>query len=130
AAGPAARRHIRPPAAAFAAERLGAFARQLDGGEATGQVRRDADHDARLALLGDADDGDHARAEALLALVGEAAQVLEIDALDRARQKLDIADEAHAVRALRAGAAHGELLLRLGQLAFEAAPPVQHLRDP
>src|SRR5262249_30413207 len=78
---------------------------------------------------GDADDGDDARAQALLAFVGEAAQVLQVDAFDRARQKLHVADHAHAVRALRAGAAHGELLLRLRKLAFEAAPLVERLRQ-
>ena len=76
------------------------------------QVRRDADHDAGLALLGDADDRDDAGADLLLALVGEALQVLDVDAGDRARHQLDVADAAHAVAAagLRA-AAHGELLL-------------------
>src|SRR5262249_60034825 len=93
------------------------------------EVVGDADHDAGLALLGDADDGDDARAQALLAFVGEAAQVLEVDAFDRARQKLHVADHAHAVRALRAPPAHGELLLRLRKLAFEAAPLVEHLRQ-
>src|SRR5262249_60265411 len=111
AVGSPALRHVRAPAAAFAAERLGTLAHQIDGGEARREVVGNADHDAGLALLGDADDGDHPRAQALLAFVGEAAQVLEIDAFDRARQKLHIADHAHAIRALRAGAAHGELLL-------------------
>src|SRR5262249_10311677 len=107
AVGSAGLRHIRAPAATFAAERLGALAHQVDGGEARREVGGDADHDAGLAFLGDADNGDDARAEALLAFVGEAAQVLEVDAFDRARQKLHIADHAHAIRALRAPPAHG-----------------------
>ena len=64
-----------------------------------GEVGGDADHDAGLAVVGDADDGDHAGADLLLALVGEAAQVLQVDAFDRARHQLDVADAAHAVAA-------------------------------
>src|SRR6266566_838037 len=122
-------RHVRAPPAPFAAERLGAFAHQVDGGEAGGQVSRDADHDAGLALLCDANDGDDTGTQALLAFVGEAAQVLEIDALDRARQKLHVAHETHTVRVLRSTAAHGELLLRLRQLALKAAALLKHLRE-
>src|SRR5262249_42567143 len=47
----------------------------------------------------------------------------------RRPQKLHIADHAHAIRALRAPSAHGELLLRLRKLAFEAAALVEHLRQ-
>ncbi len=57
---------------------------------------RDADHDAGLAVLGDADDGDHAGADLLLAVVDQALEVLGLDALDRARQQLDAAGFAHA----------------------------------
>src|SRR5262249_24450927 len=129
-AGPSRLGHVRPPAAALAAEDLGALAYQIDRGEARGEVVGDADDDTGLALLGDADDGDHPRAQALLALVGEAAQVLQINALDCARQKLHVADHAHAIGALRpSAAAHGKLLLSLRKLAFEAAPLVEHLRQ-
>ena len=87
-----------------------------------GEVRGDADHDAGLALVGDADDGDDAGADLLLAFVGEALQILDVDAGDRARQQLDVADAAHAVAAagLRA-AAHGELLSRIGQIRARAS---------
>ena len=72
AVGAAGLRHVGPAAAALAAERLGALAHEIDGGEARGQIGGDADHDAGLAVLGDADDGDDAGADLLLALVGEA----------------------------------------------------------
>src|SRR6185436_16505271 len=76
AVGPAGLGHVGPPAAALAAQRLGALANEIDGVEAAGEVRRDADDDASLALIGDADDGDDAGADLLLALVGQAFQIL------------------------------------------------------
>ena len=69
----------------------------------------------------DADDGDDAGAEALLALVGEALQVLHLDARDRARHQLDAGDVARPDRSPPAAAAHGELAARLRQLALEPA---------
>ena len=45
-----------------------------------GQIGRDADHDAALAVLAGRDQRDHARADLLLALVGEALEVLDVDA--------------------------------------------------
>ena len=77
-----------------------------------------------------ADDGDDAGADLLLAFVGEAAQILEVDALDRAGEEFHVADRAHAVGGVGlAAAAHRELLLRLGQLALELAPLIHELRD-
>src|ERR1700674_4663445 len=87
-----------PPA--FAAERLGPPARQIDGIEAPGQVGGNADDEAGLAFAGNADDGDDAGADLLLAFVGEAAQVLELDARDGPRHQPDVADGAHAVGAV------------------------------
>src|SRR5262249_47256436 len=108
-------------AATLAAERFGASAHQLDGRIARGEVLGDADDHAGLALTGHADDRDDARADLLLALVGEAAQILELDAFDRAGEQLDVADETDAVGGVGLGApAHGQLFLRLGQLALEA----------
>ena len=80
AVGPAGLRHVGPPAAALAAERLGALAHQIDGVEPRREIGGHADHDAGLAVLGDADDGDDAGAELLLALVGEALEILDVDA--------------------------------------------------
>ena len=60
------------------------------------EIGGDADHDAGLAVLGNADDGDHAGAELLLAVVDEALEVLHLDAFDRARHQLDVADLTHA----------------------------------
>jgi len=55
-----------------------------------------------------------------LAFVGEAAQVLEFDAGNRTRQQLDVAHVAHICAvALGSAAAHGELLLGVGQFALE-----------
>src|SRR6185437_16667800 len=89
AIGTAGLRHVRPAAAAFAAERLGALAHQIDRAEARREVRRYADHDAGLAVVGRADDRNDAGAYPLLALVGEAAQVLEIDARHRAAEEIN-----------------------------------------
>src|SRR5215218_11522363 len=60
AVGSAGLGHVGPPAAALAAQRLGALANEIDRVEAPSEIRRDADHDASLALFGDADDGDNA----------------------------------------------------------------------
>src|SRR5262249_43258417 len=89
--------------------------------EARGEIGGDADHDAGLAVLGDADDRDHAGADLLLAVVHQALEVLGLDALDGARQQLDVADLAHArATTVRGGAAaHGELLARIRQVTLE-----------
>ena len=95
---------------------------QIDRAEARGEIGGDADHDAGLAVLGDADDGDHAGADLLLAVVDQALEVLGLDALDRARHQLDVADFAHAAgrrRAIAGAAAHRELLARVRQIALE-----------
>ena len=47
------------------------------------EIVGDADDDARLAIAGDADNGDDAGADLFLAFVGEAAQVLKLDAFQR-----------------------------------------------
>src|SRR5580704_5252472 len=104
-------RHVGAAAAALAAEHLGAAPNKINGAEPLRQIGRDTDDDAGLALAGDADDSDDAGADLLLAFIGEAAQILDVDALDRARQKFDLADGAHAVGRAAGGAvdaaAHG-----------------------
>ena len=85
--GTAGLRHVWPTAAALAAERFGALAHQLDRVESRREIRGNADHDAGLAVLGDADDRDHAGADLLLAVIDQALQILGLDALDRARQQ-------------------------------------------
>ena len=77
----------------------------VDRVEARGEIAGDADHDAGLAVLGDADDGDHAGADLLLAVVDQALEILGLDAFDRARQQLDVADFAHAACRRSAGTA-------------------------
>src|SRR6266496_3670986 len=74
-----------------------ASAHQLDSVVARGEVRRDPDDDPGLALPGHADDGDDAGADLLLALVDEALEVLEVDAIDGTREQLHLADRANAV---------------------------------
>ena len=110
-------RHVGPSAAALAAERRRSELDELNRAEARGQIGGHADHDAGLAVLGDADDGDHARSDLLLAFVNEALEILGLDARDRSRQQLDVADLAHASGSLStiaaATAAHRELLARI-----------------
>ncbi len=57
AIGTAGLRHVGPPTAALAAERLGGHAHQVDRIEARDQIRRDADHDTGLAIVGVTEDG-------------------------------------------------------------------------
>src|SRR5271154_4924747 len=82
--GTAGLRHVRPPAAALAAEHFGRLAHEIDGVKAGDEIVGDTDDDTGLAVVGNADDGDDAGADFLLTLVSEAAQVLQIDAFDRA----------------------------------------------
>src|SRR5258708_4226227 len=70
AVGPAGLRHVGAPATALAAECFGGDAHQIDRVVAGGEIAGDADDDAGLAVPGDADDGDHAGAELLLAVIG------------------------------------------------------------
>src|SRR5208282_6637844 len=128
--GTAGLRHVRPPAAAFAAKRLGALAHQIDGVEATDEIVGDADDDAGFAILGNTDNSDNPRADFLLALVGKAAEILQVDALDRACHEFDVTDDAYAVGAVVFSAtSHGELLLRLRQLALDALALVEQNGD-
>src|SRR5687768_15993601 len=87
ALGPAALGHVRPPAAALAADRLDRLADQLDVVAPAGEVVGDADGDGGAALI-DRDHLRHARADALLRLVDEPAQALRIHPFE------DLADEA------------------------------------
>src|SRR5262249_39186812 len=120
-------------AAALAAQRLGAFAGKIDGVESRYEIVGDTDHNSRLAVGTDADDGDHAGAKLFLAVVGEAAQILQLDSLDRPRHQFDAADLAHAVGAVAgftAGTAtHCELLLRLGEVTLEPLAFVHQCAD-
>ncbi len=78
-----------------------------------------------------ADERDDAGPELLLAFVGEALQILDLDAGHRARQQLHVADHAHAVGAVRlAAAAHRQPLLGVRQIAFELAPLIHQLSKP
>ena len=77
--GTAGLRHIGPAAATLAAQRLGAFAHEVDGVEALDQIVGDADDDAGLAVVRNSNNSDNTRADLLLAFVSEAAQILQID---------------------------------------------------
>src|SRR6266851_8674392 len=72
--------------------------------------------------------GDDAGADLLLALVDEALEVLEVDAIDGTREQLHVPDRANAV-VRPAAAAHGELLPGLAEIALEALPLLEHLRQ-
>src|SRR6185312_17543233 len=99
---------------------------------ARGEVGRHADDDTGLAVPGDADDSDDAASQLLLAVIGKTLEILHLDAFDRARHQLDVADLAHAGRSAVTGsraAAHGELLARIGQLALELLALVHQCRD-
>src|SRR5262249_6175342 len=113
-------RHVGTAAAALAAQDLRTLAHEIDRAETLREIGRHAHHKAGLAVLGDADDGNDARTELLLALVGKPAQVLQVDALDGARHEIDVADLAHAVVGAAAAAAHGDLLARFGEIALQA----------
>ena len=64
AVGPSGLGEIGAASAALAAKRLGAGAGKLDRVVGSGEIVGDADHEAGLALLRHADDGDDARAQA------------------------------------------------------------------
>src|SRR5258708_2767697 len=117
--------HVGPAAAALAAERFGAAARQIDRVEAPHEIGRDADHKAGLAVAGDPDDRDHAGADLLLAVVREALQILDLDARHDTGQQLDVADLAHAVAAGTLAAPHRELAPRIRRLALQPLAVVE-----
>src|SRR5262245_3909330 len=96
AVGTAGLRHVGPTATALTAQHFRTLADEFDRVEARGEIGGDADHDAGLAVLSDADNSDDARADLLLAVVDQALEVLGLDALDRARQQFDVADLAHS----------------------------------
>ena len=68
----------------LSAKRRGAGAGKLDGVIGAGEIVGDADHEACLALLRHADDGDDARPKLALGIVDEPAQVFRRHALKRA----------------------------------------------
>src|SRR5262245_9151591 len=73
--------HTGPSATALATERRGADLDEVDGVVGGREVLGDADGEASLAVLGDADDGDDAGADLALAVVDQAAQVLRVQPL-------------------------------------------------
>ena len=94
------------------------------------EIVGDADDDAGFAILGNTDNSDNPGADLLLAFVGEAAEILQVDALDRAGHEFDVADDADAVGAVGlSSTAHGELLLRLRQFAFDTLALVEQGGD-
>src|SRR5262249_62128802 len=69
----------------------------------------------------------HARADPLVAIVDEALEILDVDAVDGSREQLDLADGADAVAGFFA-AAHREPLAGLGEIALEALALLEELR--
>src|SRR5262249_18490280 len=128
AIGAASLRHVGLAAATLAPKHCRCFAHQVNGRDACYEIGCDTDHDAGLAILAGGDKCHDAGPELLLALVGEAFQVLDVDAGHRARHQLDIAHHAHAVGAVAPGTAtHGKLLLGLGEFALKPAPFIDYL---
>ncbi len=121
AIGSAGLRHVRTAAAAFAAQGFGPSFDEIDGAPGFDEIVGHADREPRLAVLGDADDRDDTGADLLLAVIDEPAQILRIEALHRACEKLDVADVADGIALLRraAAATEGKLTLGVGQLLFE-----------
>src|SRR5690606_26698944 len=68
---PARLSHVRTSPTALTAQGGSGFSDQIDGAEAAGQVVGYADDDARLPVFGSPHEHYDARAEALLALVGQ-----------------------------------------------------------
>ena len=126
-------RHVGPAAAALAAERLGALAHQIDGVEARGEIGGDADHDAGLAVVGDADDRDDAGADLLLALVGEAARGPSGRCRTTARARSLMSPTLRTPSSPPPACAPppmASFFLRVGQLALELPALVEQRGDP
>src|SRR3979409_2050805 len=87
AVGAAGLGHVGFPAATLAAQDLGGLAHQIDGREPHDEIRRHADDDAGLAVLGGRDKRNDAGPELFLALVREALQILDVDAGDDPRHQ-------------------------------------------
>src|SRR5262249_61147347 len=78
AIGTAGLRHIGPPAAALAAQRLGALADEIDCVESGHEVVGAAHNNAGLAILGDADYGAGPPTASLFSLVGPVREALPV----------------------------------------------------
>ena len=125
-------RHVGAAAAAFAAERLGALLDQIDRVETRGEIGGDADHDAGLAVLG---------LTPTMATTPEPTCFLPSSA--RLRRSFSSMPETARANSLtsptprtpsaavgfRAAAAHGELLLGVGQIALELLALIQERCD-
>src|SRR4029079_576079 len=112
------------PAAALAAQRLGAELDELDGVVGRRHVRCDTDGQIGLAVRGHAGNHDHARAHLLLALVDKAAQVLRIETLDLAHEELHPArGGSHRGGRIRRLAVSRLAAVRRGQPAPSPWPP-------
>ena len=128
AVGPAALGHVGPAAAALPAERRDRLD-QVDRVDLRARGRRYPDGDAGAALV-DRDERRDARADALLGLVDQAAQLLGIDALRAPGRELVAADLFGSGGVGLAAAAHRQRLLRVGELALEPAALVDQRGDP
>ena len=122
-------RHVRPAAAALAAQRRNAGPDKVDRAVGCGEIVGYRRRDTGLAVV-DRDDHRDARTKALLGLIEQAAQVLGIEPIQH------LPGELHAVHhlvggiGLGAAATQREGLARLGQFRLELAAFVEQCGDP
>src|SRR5262249_15618839 len=108
-------------AATLAAKSRRCDADEIDGAEAAGQIGRHGNDGARLAIVGNADECHDAGTEARLAVVGKSLQILRVDTGNGLAEELDAGDLTHRVSRTALPAAHRELALGIGELAFQLA---------
>src|SRR5262249_42420641 len=92
--GAAGLRHVGPPAAALAAERLGALAHELDRVEPVGEIGGDADNYAGLAVGRYARYHDDTRPESLFAFISKATKVFGVN-VGHLSIQFDVAHRPH-----------------------------------
>ena len=85
-------RHIRAPAAAFAAQLFRGDADQIYCVETRRQIGGDGDYDAALAVVGGIDDGHNSRTDLAFAFVGQCLQVFHVDARDAEAEEVHATD--------------------------------------
>src|SRR6516162_3527087 len=143
AIGTAGLRHFGFPATAFPAQRLGSLSYQIHGGKTRREIRRNTNHHTGLAVGSLADNGYDARADVLLAFIGQAFQFLGFYAVHHTAKEFYTCYRSYPWwiaqmfrsslwwNVLRSKSnTHCELLPRFRQIAFKAASLIEHLREP
>ena len=121
AIGTAGLRHVRPSAAALAAERFGAKLDQIDSTDALGEIVGDANNQ-RCAAFGHRGEGDDTGSDLHLGVVGKTFEVLRVHAFDDAQHGFHTGDFFCSIAcfaARRSGKC--QRLLRIGQFALQPA---------